>query len=162
MAREPVFYSFHFDNDVFRVQQVRNMGVIDENAPVSPNDWEEVRRKGDASIQKWIDDNMAYRRCVVVLVGSQTASRPWVQYEIKKAYDSGKGLLGIFVHNLKCLRTGMGLQGVNPFEGFTIRNGQQKLSSVIPCYDPGIAAYKTIAANMESWVSTAIAQAKAR
>jgi len=28
MAREPTFYSFHFDNDVFRVQQIRNMGVI--------------------------------------------------------------------------------------------------------------------------------------
>jgi hypothetical protein len=28
MKREPVFYSFHYDNDVFRVQQVRNMGDV--------------------------------------------------------------------------------------------------------------------------------------
>jgi hypothetical protein len=35
MAREPVFYSFHYDNDVFRVQQIRNMGVVDGNEPVS-------------------------------------------------------------------------------------------------------------------------------
>lgn len=162
MAREPVFYSFHFDNDVFRVQQVRNMGVIEENAPVSPNEWEQIRRKGDASIQKWIDDNMAYRRCVVVLVGSDTASRRWVHYEIKKAYDSGKGLFGVYIHNLKDPRNGTSRQGANPFDGFTINNGQQKLSSVIPCYDPGLDAYRYIASNMQSWVAGAIAQAKYR
>lgn len=162
MAREPVFYSFHFDNDVFRVQQVRNMGVIEENTPVSPNEWEQIRRKGDASIQKWIDDNMAYRRCVVVLVGSDTANRKWVQYEIKRAYDSGKGLFGIYIHNLNCLKNGRCGQGRNPFDGFTINNGQQKLSSVIPCYDPGYDAYKYIAANMQNWVAGAIAQAKYR
>jgi hypothetical protein len=162
MAREPVFYSFHFDNDVFRVQQIRNMGVIEENTPVSPNDWEQIRRKGDASIQKWIDDNMAYRRCVVVLVGSETASRRWVQYEIKKAYDSGKGLFGVYIHNLKDPRNGTARQGSNPFDGFTISNGQQKLSTVIPCYDPGYDAYKYIASNMQNWVAPAIATAKYR
>lgn len=26
MAKRKVFYSFHYDNDVFRVQQIRNMG----------------------------------------------------------------------------------------------------------------------------------------
>ena len=28
-----------------RVQQIRNMGVIESNTPVSPNDWEDVKRK---------------------------------------------------------------------------------------------------------------------
>ena len=45
MAREPVFYSFHYDNDVFRVQQIRNMGAVDGNEPVSANDWEQVKRE---------------------------------------------------------------------------------------------------------------------
>ena len=39
---------------------------------------EEVKRKGKASIEKWIDDNMYGKSCVVVLVGSETANRPWV------------------------------------------------------------------------------------
>jgi hypothetical protein len=39
-ARRPqVFYSFHFDNDVFRVQQIWNIGAIEGNEPVSKNDW---------------------------------------------------------------------------------------------------------------------------
>src|SRR5437879_9799589 len=106
MAKEPVFYSFHFDNDVVRVQQIRNMGVIEGNEPVSPNEWERLKGKGDPAVERWIDDNMKYKRCVVVLIGSDTANRPWVRYEIKKAWDDGRGLLGVYIHNLKCPRTG--------------------------------------------------------
>jgi hypothetical protein len=92
MARK-VFYSFHFDNDCVRTSQVRNIGALEGNTPVSSNKWEEVKRGGDAAIKKWIADNMSGRSCIVVLVGSQTASRPWVKYEIKKGWEDGKGIL---------------------------------------------------------------------
>ncbi len=39
-----VFYSFYFDDDVMRVQQVRQMGVIEGDEPVSPNEWERIQR----------------------------------------------------------------------------------------------------------------------
>lgn len=104
MAKRQIFYSFHFDNDVMRVQQVRNMGALEENKPVSANEWEQVKKGGDSAIEKWIDDNMKYRSCVVVLVGEDTANRKWVKHEIKKAWKDGKGVVGIYVHNLKCPR----------------------------------------------------------
>jgi hypothetical protein len=62
--KRQIFYSFHFANDVMRVQQIRNIGAFEDNKPVSVNDWEEVKKKGDAAIEKWIDDNMNYRSCV--------------------------------------------------------------------------------------------------
>lgn len=74
MAREPVFYSFHYGNDVFRVQQIRNMGVIEGDEPVSPNDWEQIKRRGEASIQNWIDNSLKYKRCVVVLIGKHSGN----------------------------------------------------------------------------------------
>ena len=74
-----------------RVHQIRNMGVIEGNTPVSPNDWETVKRVGDDAVKKWIDDNMKYKDCVVVLIGSDTASRKWVKYEICKAWNDGRG-----------------------------------------------------------------------
>lgn len=161
MAKEPVFYSFHFDNDVFRVQQIRNMGVIDGNEPVSPNEWEQLKAKGDPAVERWIDDNMKYKRCVVVLIGSDTANRPWVRYEIKKAWNDGRGLLGIYIHNLKCPRTGMCTKGRNPFELLNV--GGRPMSSLVQVYDPsGWAAYADIARNMQIWVATAIASAKSR
>lgn len=71
MPKRQIFYSFHYANDVMRVQQIRNIGALEDNKPVAPNVWEEVRRRGDAGIKRWIDDNMAYRSCVVVLVGGR-------------------------------------------------------------------------------------------
>ncbi len=161
MAKEPVFYSFHFDNDVFRVQQVRNMGVIDGNEPVSPNDWEQIKREGDASVEKWIDDNMKYKRCVIVLIGSDTAFRPWVKHEIRKAWVDGKGLIGVYIHNLKCPRTGTCSKGSNPFDNWNV--GNQSMSNLVQCHDPNsYDAYGDISENMQSWVSAAIAQAQRR
>ena len=74
MPRRQVFYSFHFDNDVMRVQQIRNMGVIEGNPATSPNNWEQLKRQGESSIKRWINENMKYKSCVVVLVGSDNLS----------------------------------------------------------------------------------------
>lgn len=159
MAREPVFYSFHFDNDVFRVQQIRNMGVVEGDEPVSANDWESIKRKGDAAVERWIDDNMKYRRCVVVLIGSGTASRPWVKYEIKKAWQERRGLFGIYIHNLNCPRSGTCTKGNNPFDNWNV--GSQPLSAMVPCYDPNSRdAYGDIRANLQGWVASAITRAQ--
>lgn len=156
MTKRQIFYSFHFYNDVMRVQQIRNIGALEDNKPVSASEWEEVKRKGEASIKKWIDDNMRYRSCVVVLVGEETANRPWVQYEIKKAWEDDKGLLGIYIHNLKCPRNGKSNKGQNPFDQFTFDNGS-KLSSVVKCYNPSSTdAYNDIKNNVEDWIEAAI------
>lgn len=162
MLRVPVFYSFHYDNDVFRVQQIRNMGVVEGDEPVSPNEWEQLKRRGDGAVERWIDENMKYKRCVIVLVGSHTASRKWVGYEIEKAYESGKGLFGIYIHNLRCPRSGTCVRGSNPFDNFTIENGSRRLSAVIPCHDPGFSAYAGISQNLSGWVDDAITAAKYR
>jgi hypothetical protein len=153
--KKQVFYSFHFDNDVMRVQQIRNIGAIEDNKPVSVNDWEQVRRGGAIAIQKWIDENMKYKNCVVVLVGSQTADREWVRYEIKKAWNDGRGLVGIYIHNIKCPRNGLGRQGKNPFDQFTVKG--KSLSSTVQCYNPNsYDAYGDIKNNLEKWVDEAI------
>lgn len=162
MAKRQVFYSFHYGNDVMRTQMIRNMGVIEGNKPTSPSNWEEVKRKGEASIEKWIDDNMKYRSCVIVLIGEETDKREWVNYEIKKAVKAGKGLFGIYIHNLKCPNNGKGKKGKNPFEKFTYSDGSkkgEKLSSHVECYNPDSEnAYKDIQDNIEQWIENAIAK----
>ena len=154
--KRQVFYSFHFDNDVMRVWQIRKMGAIEGNEPVAPNNWEQIKRSGEYAVKKWIDDNMRYKSCVVVLVGSETANREWVDYEIRKAWNEGKGLFGIYIHNLKDPRTGICRKGANPFDNVLLRNGQ-RLSSLVSCYDPNSwDAYNDIAKNLENWVEEAI------
>ena len=154
--KRKVFYSFHFDNDVMRVQQIRNIGAIEGNTPVSANNWETVKRSGENAVKKWIDDNMNYKDCVIVLVGSETANRRWVKYEICKAWNDNRGLFGIYIHNLKDPRTGVCQKGPNPFDSIQLNNGQ-RLSSYIKCYDPiSWDAYNDIARNIEQWVEDAI------
>ena len=58
------FYSFHFDNDAWRAGQVRNIRATEHDEPVSDNSWEQVKRGGDAAIQRWINDQMSTRSCV--------------------------------------------------------------------------------------------------
>ncbi|MDR3177905.1 MAG: TIR domain-containing protein [Campylobacteraceae bacterium] len=35
--KRQVFYSFHYEKDVWRVQQIRNMGVVDGTEELSAN-----------------------------------------------------------------------------------------------------------------------------
>lgn len=160
MAKRQVFYSFHYEKDVARVQMIRNMGVIEGNPPASANDWESVKRGGDDSIKKWIDDSMRYRSCVIVLIGEDTATRKWVKYEIKKAWNERKGIFGIYVHNLKALNKGLCGKGANPFDAFSFKDGR-KLSSVVKCYDPlSWDAYNDIRNHIDSWIETALESRK--
>lgn len=157
MTKRKVFYSFHFDNDVMRVQQVRNMGLVEGNEPVTANTWEEVKRKGTASIEKWIDDTMADKSCVIVLIGEKTHARPWVQHEIKRAWQLRKALFGIHIHNLNCPNNGTCGEGKNPFDQFKFEQGGKVVTPVV--YEPKASdAYGGISANLASWIETAIAQ----
>ena len=157
MARN-VFYSFHFDNDAWRASQVRNMGVITGNEPVSANDWEAVKRGGDAAIERWIAGQMKGRTCAVVLVGSETSSRPWVKYEIKKAWSDGLGVLGVRIHGLKNSLGNTAYAGANPFDEFTV-NGTL-MSQIVTLHSPAgndsQAIYSNIHDKLDSLVESAI------
>jgi hypothetical protein len=41
---------------------------------VSPNEWKRLQW-ASGGIKKWIHDNMAYRSCVIVIVGQRTAEQ---------------------------------------------------------------------------------------
>ena len=159
MARR-AFYTFHYQPDNWRASQVRNMGVIDGDAPVSDNDWETITRGGDNAIQKWIDNQLQGKSCTIVLIGANTAGRKWIKYEIEKSWNDGKGLLGIFIHNLKNREQMQSGKGRNPFEDFTMKRDQAALSSIVKAYDPPYMAstdvYNYIKSNLGSWIETAI------
>jgi hypothetical protein len=160
MARR-VFFSFHYKPDNWRASQVRQMGVIEGDAPVSDNDWEKITKGGDAAIIKWIDGQMSGKSCAVVLIGADTAGRKWINHEIVKAWDDNKGMLGIYIHNLKNADQKKSTKGGNPFDNITMggSNGK-KLSSVVKAYDPPYSdsteVYAHIKKNLSAWVETAI------
>ena len=115
MAKRQVFFSFEYGKDAWRASQVRNMGKVSDSSTFSDNDWEEVKNKSDKEIKAWIDDQMAKRSCIVVLIGKTTSTRKWVKYEIEKAYELNKGIVGIYIHKLKDEGGNQTDKGANPF-----------------------------------------------
>lgn len=160
MATKTVFYSFHYDRDVNRVQMVRNINALEGQRLLNAQEWEAVKSRGQQAVVDWIDEQMKYKRAVVVLIGEETAGREWVIYEIEKAWKDKKPLVGIHVHGLSSFGTA-DRKGANPFDRASGVSG-------IPVFDPTVtdwrgeidtkATYSTLVNNLEGWV----AQAKAR
>ena len=154
--KRKVFYSFHFDHDVMRVHQIRNMGVLEGDEPVSPNTWEQIKRT-EQGVKNWINQSLNGKSCLVVLIGSQTANRPWVKYEIERAWKEGKAVVGIYIHRLKCPRNGYGTKGPNPFDQFTFKRGDRVIKPLV--YEPNFNdAYSDIKNNLATWIENAIKQ----
>ena len=103
MARR-VFFSFHYDRDVWRANQVRNCNVVagtDIAGFFDHSEYEEAKKKGREGIERMINRNLRNTSVTVVLIGKETAQRPWVRYEIKQSIERCNGLLGIRIHHLK-------------------------------------------------------------
>lgn len=159
MARK-VFYSFHYKPDCWRAATVRNIGVVEGNKPASDNDWEAITSGGEAAIKRWISGQMSGKTCGVVLVGTNTANRKWVNHEIVKAWDDGLGVVGIYIHGLKNSAGEISSMGNNPFDYIGYGNTGKKLSSIVRCYTPAGSSsqerYDWISENVEAAVEEAI------
>jgi len=149
MAKKKVYYSFYYDEDASRVQQVINMGIVEGQQMLSGQKWEEVRKKGDKAVENWIATEMNGKDCLVVLIGTNTSKRPWVTYEIKKAWADGLGVIGIRIHGLKDLATQK-----------TSARGDSPFSDMITPYDPPGADSKAVYASISNNIETLVANAK--
>lgn len=118
------------------------------------------KKGGDSAIQEWIDNQLAGRSCTIVLIGENTAGRKWIEYEIEKSWNDGKGVFGIYIHNLKDKDGEQSSKGRNPFDDFTMHRDDEKLSSIVKTYNPPYSTstdvYDYIKSNLEDWVEEAI------
>lgn len=160
MSKRQVFFSFHYAEDNWRTSQVRNMGKVDDSSTFSDNDWEEVRLKNDKAIKEWINSQIDKRSCIVVLIGAHTSGRKWINYEIEKAYELSKGIVGIYINKLKDKSGKQSSKGANPFYNIYTSNGK-RLSQFVTAYDPpsisSQGAYDDIKENIEQLIEDAIA-----
>jgi hypothetical protein len=157
-----VFFSFHYDRDVRRVVQVRNSWVVRAKGEAQPfmdkADWEKIKRTGDAAVERWIDAQLSGTSVTVVLIGAMTYHRKWVRYEIKRSYERGNGIVGIFIHNIKDPVTGVDRIGNNPLDHWSVKmNGRDvSLAAIYPTYDwvrhDGYA-------NLSAWIEDAAREA---
>ena len=116
MARK-VFFSFHYERDIWRTNVVRNSGVVEGSAAAGFHDaslWEEAKKKGDAEVKKLIDKGLIGTSVTVVLIGAETSTRKFVDYEIEQSIARGNGLLGIKISGIRDKDGKTDLQGAVP------------------------------------------------
>jgi len=157
MARR-VFFSFHYERDIWRASQIRNSWVTKPDRESAgfwdAASWEEVKKKGEDAIKRWIDNQLNGTSVTVVLIGAETSERKYVGYEIQKSYQIGNGMLGIYIHNMKDQYGRTDYKGKNPFDNWYItRNGQKiYLSSFYKTYD---WVYDRGYENLGDWIEKA-------
>ena len=99
-----VFFSFHYGNDVWRANQVRNSWVTKERSAagfIDSADFEKIEKEGEQAIKDWIVEQLKGTSVTVVLIGNETSNRKYVKYEIEKSFEKGNGIVGVYIHNLK-------------------------------------------------------------
>jgi antiphage defense system Thoeris ThsB-like protein len=136
MARQ-TFFSFHYERDAWRAGQVRNCNLLptnDQHGFIDSVEWESIQRQGDDAIKRWIDDQLKHTSVTVVLIGAETAGRPWVQHEIVRSWNRGNGIVGVWIHNIKNHDRETDVSGRNPFDLFKLPDNTL-LSSVCKTYD---------------------------
>lgn len=123
MARR-VYFAFHYQKDIWRVNQVRNSWVTQEREVSGYYDaslWEKAKKESDLALKRLINGGIQNTSVTCVLIGSETHQRRWVQYEIIKSFDKGNGLLGVYIHNLKNQDKETSVKGNDPFGDLGIR-----------------------------------------
>jgi len=103
MARR-VFFSFHYQRDIWRVNQIRNIPNVTGCAAAGFQDgsiWEEAKRRGDAAIKVLINKGLENTSVTVVCVGSATTGRTYINYEIEQSIARGNGIVAVQIHHLK-------------------------------------------------------------
>jgi hypothetical protein len=116
MARR-VFFSFHYDRDIWRANQVRNSNVVagaDVAGFFDHSEYEEAEKKGKEAIQRMILRHLDRTSVTVVLIGTETAGRPWVKYEIEQSIARKNGLVGVYIHHLKNQKQETSSRGPKP------------------------------------------------
>ncbi len=161
MARR-VFFSFHYERDIWRASRIRNSWVTKPDRESAgfwdAASWEEVKKKDEATIKSWILRQMDGTSVTAVLIGTETNDSKYVDYEIEQSVNKGNGLLGITIHNMKDSSGYTDTAGKNPFDyWYKTVNGQKVYySSIYSTYDWVLGdGYN----NLATWVEAAAKKA---
>lgn len=157
MARR-VFFSFQYNTDIWRVQQIRNMHAISNDDAIFYDhaDLEKVFKQSDVAVENWIENQLKGCSCIAVLIGENTYNSKWVQHEIKRGHALNKAMFGIYIHNLKDVSGNTSKQGRNVFEYWQDAKTKTCLSNVYHVYNPSfIDPYNDIKRNLGHWIDTA-------
>jgi MTH538 TIR-like domain (DUF1863) len=117
-----VFFSFHHQHDIWRVNQVRNSwryrheGEREAEGFYDGSIWERSKAAGDDSLKALIREGIKNTSVTCVLAGTYTYQRRWVRYEIARSVVKGNGLLTAKIHGVRDTSGFTSTEGPNPLD----------------------------------------------
>lgn len=144
--RRHVFFSFHFQADIHRVNIVRNSWRIrpEDRVPgfFDRSLWERNKKTDIGALKCMIRAGLKGTSVTCVLAGEFTWARPWVRYEIAESVAQGNGLLTVDIDELRCMRTRAPCaMGVNPLEYMGVYRAEDGRAYVCERTDHGWVRY---------------------
>lgn len=135
MARR-TFFSFHYQNDIWRVWNIRNTWVVSGSREAygffDGSVIEKKKRESDDSLKRFLREGLDNTSVTCILAGQYTHQRRWVRYEIAQSIVKGNGLLSVFIHQLKDKDGYISRKGTNPLDemGVYLANGSYYLAEL--------------------------------
>ena len=98
-----VFISHHGKDDRHVQKLKQRLGDQGYNIRNSSVDSTKHRpeRPSDAVSARYLRKGVSWAGTFICLIGKETHTRPWVDYEIKQAYLQGKRIVGVYLHGCK-------------------------------------------------------------
>lgn len=96
-----VFISHHGKDDdhVQKLKQrLRDNGCFIRNGSIDSTKHKDGRIPSDAVVARLLRRGVSWAGTFICLIGKDTHTRPWVNYEIRQAHLQGKKIVGIYAH----------------------------------------------------------------
>ncbi|MFY9222918.1 MAG: TIR domain-containing protein [Blastocatellia bacterium] len=121
-----VFFSFHYQDVAdFRVNVVRNHWVTKESREgagfFDASIWEDAKKTGELALKRLINKALENTSVTCVLIGSDTYTRPWVQYELIKSIEKNNSIFGIHINQIKDKDGQTKASGPNPLDFIALK-----------------------------------------
>lgn len=119
------FFSFHYKPDNQRAEVVKNSWVTKSNRQAAgffnSSAFETKQRTSPDALKDFLTGQLKGTSVTCVLVGAETALRPWVRYELVRSFHRGNGLLAVRIHGIRDWNQQPAAAGANPFDQLAYR-----------------------------------------
>lgn len=95
----------HYGKDDRHVQslkaRIRDQGFNIRNFSIDSSKHKDGRKPTDAVVKRLLRMRIKWSSTFICLIGPKTHTREWVNYEIRKAVEHGKRIIGVYTHGSK-------------------------------------------------------------
>lgn len=105
MADQHNIFISHYGKDDPHVQslksRLKDQGYNVRNFSIDSTKHKDGRKPSDEVVKRLLNIRIKNSGTVICLIGPETHTRKWVNYEIRKAHQEGKRIVGIYTHGHK-------------------------------------------------------------